>query len=114
MQGLAHGADDREHRDWEWVEEWRAGNEPTPWATGLFLTGFAALVVGVAIWVLSAGLADRPVIAVLVNVLVAAGLTPAMWLCRGLPVLRWIAAGALLGVVGGWVAAVVMLPLPLA
>jgi len=28
-------------------------------------------------------------------------------------VLRWIAAGALLGVIGGWVAAVVMLPMPL-
>jgi len=101
-----------DRRDWEWVEEWRAGREPTPWATGLALTGFTALVVGVAIWVLCAGLADRPVIAVLVNALVAAGLAPAMWLCRGLPVLRWIAAGALVGVIGGWVAAVLMLPLP--
>jgi hypothetical protein len=105
--------DGSDHRDWAWVEQWREEREPTPWGTGLVLTGFSALVVGVAIWVLCAGLADRPVIAVLVNVLVAAGLAPAMWLCRGLPVLRWIAAGALLGVIGGWIAAIVMLPLPL-
>ena len=67
------------------VEEWRAGNEPTPWATGLVLTVFAALVVGVAVWVLAAGLSDRPVVAVLVNLLVAGGLAPAIWLSRGAP-----------------------------
>ena len=115
VQGVDVDVDDddgSDRADWAWVEEWRSGAEPTPWATGLVLTAFCALVVGVAIWVLCAGLADRPVIAVLVNLLVAAGLAPAMWLSRGLPVLRWIAAGAALGVVGGWVAAVLMLPLP--
>lgn len=104
--------DEAEHRDWAWVEEWRSGQEPTPWASGLVITAFSALVVGVAIWVLCAGLADRPGIAVLVNILVAAGLAPAMWLSRGLPVLRWIAGGALIGVIGGWFAAILMLPLP--
>ncbi len=98
--------------DWAWVQEWRAGNEPTPWATGLVLTVFAALVVGVAVWVLAAGLSDRPVVAVLVNLLVAGGLAPAIWLSRGLPVLRWIGAGAAAGIVIGWIAAVLMLPLP--
>ncbi len=98
--------------DWPWVVEWRAGREPTPWATGLALTVFSALVVGVAVWVLSAGLVDRPIVAVLVNVLVAGGLAPAMWLSRDLPVLRWIAAGTLVGIVGGWVAALMMLPMP--
>ena len=58
------------------MQEWRAGQEPTPWATGIALAVFSALVVGVAVWVLSAGLADRPVIAVLVNLLVAGGLGP--------------------------------------
>ncbi|MET0864350.1 MAG: DUF2537 domain-containing protein [Nakamurella sp.] len=105
--------DGEDHRDWAWVEEWRSGQEPTPWATGLVLAAFSALVVGVAIWVLCAGLADRPVIAVLINVLVAAGLSPAIWLSKDLPVLRWIAAGAALGVVGGWLAAILMLPMPL-
>jgi hypothetical protein len=108
----AHAAETTERADWAWVEEWRAGNEPTPWATGLVLTVFSALVVGVAVWVLAAGLADRPVVAVLVNLLVAGGLAPAIWLSRGLPVLRWMGAGAAVGIVIGWIAALLMLPLP--
>jgi len=102
-----------QRQDWAWVEEWRAGGEPTPWATGLGLSAFSALVVGVAVWVLCAGLVDRPVVAVGINVLVAAGLAPAMWLSRGLPVLRWVAAGSAVGMVVGWLAAILMLPLPL-
>lgn len=100
---------DADHRDWAWVEEWRAGNEPTPWAAGLALAAFAALVVGIAIVVLSSGLSANPVIAVVVNLLVAAGLVPAIWLSRELPVLRWIGLGAAVGVLGGWVAAISML-----
>lgn len=108
----AERAERAEREDWAWVQEWRAGQEPTPWATGIALAVFSALIVGVAVWVLSAGLADRPVIAVLVNLLVAAGLTPAIWLSRGLPVLRWIAAGAAAGIVIGWVSAILLLPFP--
>jgi len=108
----AHSAEATERADWAWVEEWRAGNEPTPWATGLALSAFSALVVGVAVWVLAAGLSDRPVVAVLVNLLVAGGLAPAIWLSRGLPVLRWIGAGAAAGIVIGWISALLMLPLP--
>jgi hypothetical protein len=108
----AHAAKTSERTDWAWVEEWRAGNEPTPWTSGLVLSVFSALVVGVAVWVLAAGLADRPVVAVLVNLLVAGGLAPAIWLSRGLPVLRWIGAGAAAGIVIGWIAALGMLPLP--
>ena len=98
--------------DWAWVQEWRAGREPTPWAPGLGLSAFFALVVGVAVWLLSAVLADHPIVAVAINLLVAVGLGPAMWLSRDLPVLRWIAAGALVGIIVGWIAAVLMLPLP--
>ncbi len=94
------------------MAEWRAAPEPTPWATGLVLTAFSALVVAVAVWVLCAGLADRPIVAVLVNVLVAGGLAPAIWLSRNLPVLRWIAAGALVGIAAGWISALLMLPVP--
>lgn len=98
--------------DWPWVAEWRAGGEPTPWAMGLVLAAFSALIVAVAIWVLSAGLADRPIVAVLVNVVVASGLAPAMWLSRGLPVLRWIGGGALAGILCGWASALLLLPAP--
>lgn len=106
------GGDDAEREDWAWVREWRDGGEPTPWSTGVVIAAFAALLTGVAVWVLSAGLSDRPIVAVLVNLLVAAGLAPAIWLSRGLPVLRWIAAGAAVGIVIGWTSAVLMLPLP--
>ncbi len=98
-----------ESRDWAWVAEWRESGEAPPWATGLPLAAFAAVLAGVAVWVLSAGLAGRPVLAIALNVLVAAGLAPAMWLCREVPVLRWFAAGAAVGVVAGWIAALVML-----
>lgn len=98
--------------DWPWVAEWRAGGEPTPWVTGLALAIFAALLVGVAGWVLSAGLSDRPIVAVVVNLLVAGGLAPAIWLSRDLPVLRWIAGGTLAGILCGWTAALLMLPAP--
>lgn len=102
--------DEPEVQDWAWVAQWRESGEPTPWATGLPMAAFAAVLAGVAIWVLSAGLADRPVLAVALNLLVAGGLVPAMWLSRGLPVLRWFAGGAAVGVVGGWIAALMMLP----
>ncbi len=101
--------DEADVQEWAWVAEWRESGEPVPWATGLPLAAFAALLAAVAIWVLSAGLADRPILAVLLNLLVAGGLVPAMWLSRNLPVLRWFAAGAAVGVVGGWVAALMML-----
>src|SRR6478735_6885412 len=65
---------DDEAREWAWVAEWRDSGEPAPWATGLPLAAFAALLAAVAIWVLSAGLADRPILAVLLNLLVAGGL----------------------------------------
>ncbi len=102
-------AGSRDGVDWAWVEEWRAGREPVPWAQGLAVAAFTALLVGSAVWVLSAGLIDRPVLAIAVNVVVAGGLTPAMWLSRDIPVLRWIAAGGAVGLVGGWIAAIMLL-----
>lgn len=105
------GEDDQPAREWAWVTEWRASGEPVPWLTGMPLAAFTALITGVAVWVLTAGLADRLVLVVALNLLVAGGLAPAMWLCRDLPVLRWFAGGAAVGIVAGWVAVVLMLPL---
>jgi hypothetical protein len=105
-------ADDQfepEPRDWAWVEEWREGGEPTPWGPGLAIAAFTAFLVASAVYVLSTGLSSRPLVAVVVNLVVVAGLCPALWLSRGLPVLRWIAGGAAAGVLAAWVSVLVAL-----
>ncbi len=89
--------------DWRWVEEWRRGDEPTPWGPGLFLAGFAGLIIGCAVYVISSGLRDTLVWAVIANVVVAVGLTPALWMSRGLPVLRWVALGGASGTAIAWI-----------
>ncbi|MBA2472607.1 MAG: hypothetical protein DLM61_09120 [Pseudonocardiales bacterium] len=79
--------------------------EPTPWATGLTVSAVAAAIVGVALLSLSQGLASNGVGAVvLANVLVAAGLTPSLWLGRATPIWRWVAYGAAAGIVLTWIA----------
>ena len=89
--------------DWRWVEEWRRGGEPTPWGPGLFLAGFAGLIIGCAVYVISTGLGDNVLLAVGANAIVALGLTPALWMSRALPVLRWVALGGALGTVIAWI-----------
>lgn len=90
--------------DWAWIEEWREGGEPTPWGPGLIISAFVAVLVATAVYVITAGLADRPVFALIANLVVVAGLSPALWLSRGLPVLRWVALGGAAGVVVAWIA----------
>lgn len=89
--------------DWRWVEEWRRGGEPTPWGPGLALAGFAGLIIGCAVYVITTGLAANAWLAVGANVVVGVGLSPALWMSRGLPVLRWIALGGALGTVVAWI-----------
>jgi hypothetical protein len=98
-----------EARDWAWVEEWREGREPVPWGPGLAIAAFTAFLVASAVYVLSSGLSNKPLVAIGVNVVVVAGLCPALWLSRGLPVLRWIAAGAAAGVLAAWLCVLVFL-----
>ncbi len=98
-----------EPRDWAWVEEWRADAEPVPWGPGVAVAGFVLVLVASAVYVLSAGLADHVILDIGVNILVAAGLGPALWLSRGLPVLRWIAAGAVVGVLAAWLSVLIFL-----
>lgn len=93
--------------DWAWVDEWRRSEEPPAWTPGVTIATFAALVVATAVFVLSVGLADLPWLAIAANIVVAAGLAPALWLCRSLPVLRFLAGGAAVGVVIGWIAALI-------
>ena len=107
LPATADGEADREATDWAWVEEWRATGEPVPWGPGLALAGFIAALVACAVYVLSDGLADRPLLAIAVNVVVAGGLAPALWLSRKLPVLRWVAGGAVIGVLAAWIAVLI-------
>jgi len=78
-------------------------DETTPWATGLTVAAFVAAVAGVAITVLGVGLARvHPMVAVGLNVVAVGGLAPTVWGWRHIPVLRWVALGAGLGVAGAW------------
>ncbi len=78
-------------------------NESTPWATGLAVAGFVAVVTGATITVLSLGLVRvHPLLAVGLNAVAAGGLAPTLWGWRRTPVLRWLVLGAGTGVLGGW------------
>jgi len=80
-------------------------SEPTPWATGLIVSAMAAAIVGVALLSLSQDLASNGAgVVVLANGLVAAGLTPSLWLARATPIWRWIAYGTAAGIVVAWIA----------
>ena len=79
--------------------------EPTPWTTGLTVSGAVAVIVGIALLRLSQGLEPNGGgVVALANVLVAAGLTPSIWLTRMTPVWRWIAYGAAAGIALSWLA----------
>lgn len=79
--------------------------EPTPWSTGLTVSGAVAVIVGIALLRLSQGLEPNGGgVVALANVLVAAGLTPSIWLTRMTPVWRWIAYGAAAGIALTWLA----------
>lgn len=69
--------------------------EPTPWATGLTVSAAAAVTVGIGLFSLSEALEPHGHgVVALANLLVAAGLTPSIWLARKTPVWRWLAYGA--------------------
>lgn len=78
--------------------------EPTPWATGGALSAATAVLVGIALFALSEGLAARGAwLVVVANVAVAAGLAPSMWLTRATPIWRWVAYGAAGGILLTWI-----------
>ncbi|MGH3935596.1 MAG: DUF2537 domain-containing protein [Pseudonocardiaceae bacterium] len=83
----------------------KSTGEPTPWATGLTVTAATAVIVGIALFSLSQGMATVggwPV--VLANLLVATGLAPSLWLARATPTWRWVAYGATTGIALTWIA----------
>lgn len=79
--------------------------EPTPWATGLTISAAAAVIVGIGLLSLSRGLVSNGRgFVVLANLLVAAGLSPSMWLGRATPIWRWVAYGTAAGIALTWLA----------
>ena len=77
----------------------------TPWSTRLTLTGFALVVTVVTVVAFGLELGRvHPPLAVIVNLVVAAGIAPTLWWWRRVPLWRWIAAGVAAGVPVGWIA----------
>ena len=79
--------------------------EPTPWGTGLTVAAFVAAVLCVAMLALAGTLARETSgwLAVAASIVVTAGLAPSLWLARKLPIVRWAALGAAVGVLIAWV-----------
>jgi hypothetical protein len=78
--------------------------EPTPWATGLPVAAFAAVLVAIGDIALSRAFADAfGLLWVPANLLVGLGLAPSLYLLRGVPFWRWPALGAAAGLVAAWV-----------
>ncbi|TDQ04524.1 DUF2537 domain-containing protein [Labedaea rhizosphaerae] len=86
------------------------GAEPTPWATGLVVAAFSAVVVLVAVVSLAGTLEETsPLLALGANVVVTAGLLPSVWLARGVLTWRWVALGVAVGIGLSWFALAFML-----
>jgi Protein of unknown function (DUF2537) len=65
----------------------------------------AAAIIVIALLSLSQGLAPNGTgFVVLVNLLVAAGLAPSIWLGWATPIWRWVAYGTAVGIVLTWIA----------
>lgn len=84
--------------------------EPTPWLTGLTVAAFVAAVVIVAMLALAGSLAREAGgwLALLASVLVTAGIAPSLWLARKLLILRWVAVGAVAGLLVSWIGVLIL------
>lgn len=79
--------------------------EETPWATGLTVSAIIGAIVAICLVVVSVGLARvSPLLATAVNLAVAAGFAPSIWLGRRVPVWRWVALGTAAGIGLAWFA----------
>lgn len=78
--------------------------EPTPWATGLTVAAFFAVLAAIGDIALSRAFGEAfGVLWVPANLLVVAGLAPSLWIARRLPFWRWIALGVAVGLGAAWV-----------
>ncbi|QLY31669.1 DUF2537 domain-containing protein [Nocardia huaxiensis] len=80
-------------------------SEPTPWATGVFVSVFVALLAATGVYAFGAALAEvHPLLSLLVNVVAVGGAAPSAWRWRYAPVTRWVIIGLTAGVALGWLA----------
>jgi hypothetical protein len=78
--------------------------EPTPWATGLLVSAFFAVLVAIADIVLVNAFAGTfGLLWVPANLLLTAGTAPSLWTVRQVPFWRWPALGAAAGLAAAWV-----------
>ena len=83
---------------------------PTPWGTGLTVSAIVAGLVTVILVAVTQGLGEvSPVLAVAVNLGVAAGFAPSIWFGRNVPIWRWVGCGTAVGIVVSWLAGVLSL-----
>lgn len=77
--------------------------EPTPWATGLPVALFFAVLVAIGDIVLSTAFAEAfGLLWVPANLLVGLGLAPSLHLLRSVPFWRWVALGGAVGLSVAW------------
>jgi hypothetical protein len=79
--------------------------EPVPWLTGLTVAAACFVLLAITMITLAATLAETNVLlAAGSNVVITAGLLPSMWLLRRQLIWRWVALGATVALVLGWLA----------
>lgn len=87
---------------------YRAQPDSVPWVAGSTVVVLVAVLGAVAVYAFGAALAAvHPLLAVAVNLVAAIGVAPTAWRWRFTPVVRWVLAGAAIGVVAGWLAVIV-------
>ncbi|MGS2808499.1 DUF2537 domain-containing protein [Nocardia sp. MW-W600-9] len=87
---------------------YRAQPDSVPWAAGVTVVVLVAVLGAVAVYAFGAALATvHWLLAVAVNAVAAVGVAPTAWRWRFTPVVRWVLAGAALGVVLGWLSLLV-------
>ncbi|WP_067574043.1 DUF2537 domain-containing protein [Nocardia acidivorans] len=80
-------------------------SEPTPWASGIAVIAFVALLSGAGVYAFGEALARiHPLLSVAVNLIAVGGVAPTAWRWRFQPVTRWVLAGLGVGVLFGWIA----------
>lgn len=85
--------------------------EITPWATGLPVAAFFAVLVGIGdVAFVHAISGAVGLLWVPANVAVCAGLSPGLWLLRDVPFWRWPALGVTAGLAAAWLTLLVNAP----